>query len=174
MIPRKLAPLIMALASLSLSGCVTRIMDFTVISSKNVDIPGTRGEKVEGEDMKSIVIVFPTGQPNIKEAVDRALEKGNGDVLLDGVIYAKSWYIPYVYGQTGFVVDGTAMRTSRAGVAPAASVKAAAPAAVAPAEPQDSSFVPKSDEPPKPEDAPEPEVRRPRISDSEVAAELLP
>ena len=38
--PRRLAPLAVALLSLSLSGCVTRIMDFTVISTKNVDIPG--------------------------------------------------------------------------------------------------------------------------------------
>jgi hypothetical protein len=116
---RKLAPLALVAAALSLSGCVQRIMDFTVISSKNVDIPGIRGEKVSGEDMKSIVIVFPTGQPSIKAAVDQALEKGNGDVLLDGVISSKMWYIPYVYGQAGFVVEGTSMHTYATGTAPA-------------------------------------------------------
>jgi hypothetical protein len=129
MILRKSAPL--AAAALFLSGCVARILDFTVISTKNVDIPGTRGAKVEGEDMKSIVIVVPTGQPDVKAAVDQALEKGDADLLLDGVIYMKQWYIPYIYGQMGFVVEGTAMHTSPAGAAPAKGIPVAVPASAA-------------------------------------------
>jgi hypothetical protein len=131
MIPRRLAPLAV-FAALCASGCATRILDFTVISTKNVDIPGTRGAKVEGEDMKSIIIIVPTGQPSVKEAVDRALEKGDADVLLDGVIYMKQWYIPYIYGQAGYVVDGTAMRTSPPGTAPVKRAPAVAPAPPAP------------------------------------------
>jgi len=101
-------------ASVSISGCANRIIDFTALSSKNVDIPGVRGERVRGEDMASIVIFIPTGTPNIKEAVDDALEKGNGDLLIDGVIYNKMWYIPYVFGRFGFVVEGTVVNTKKA------------------------------------------------------------
>jgi hypothetical protein len=126
--PRRLAPLAVALTALALSGCVQRIMDFTVISTKNVDIPGTRGEKVTGEDMKSIVIIIPTGTPNVKAAVDDALNKGGGDVLVDGVISFKNWYIPYIYGQMGFIVEGTSMKTFAPGTAPAERPIPAAPA----------------------------------------------
>ncbi len=192
MISRKLAPLAVVAASLALSGCVQRIMDFTVISTKNVEIPGTRGEKVEGEDIKSIVIVFPTGQPNIKAAVDNALEKGNGDVLIDGVISSKMWYIPYVFGQVGFVAEGTSLKTFPAGTAPvrrapvivasAAMAKkaAAAGAAAAPVQAVDdppAAPAPAMEAPPvktNPLDAgappPPPRAPRPRRPASEAAA----
>gem|GEM_PF-2028592 len=164
-----------------MSGCATRILDFTVISTKNVDIPGTRGVKVEGEDMKSIVIIFPTGQPSIKEAVDRALEKGDGDVLLDGVIYMKQWYIPYIYGEMGYVVDGTAMRTSPPGTAPQKRARAvvAPPAAPVSAGPIGGAAAAEAPVEP-PQAAPDaaapakPAAGQPGISAAKAAAELLP
>ncbi len=103
-----------AAGGLLLSGCMTRIMDFTVLSTKSVDIPGKRGPRVTGEDVDPIIIFIPAGQPNVKTAVDNALEKGNGDVLLDAVIYNKFWWIPYVYGEAGFVVEGTVLDTRQA------------------------------------------------------------
>lgn len=99
---------------LGLSGCMARIMDFTLLSTKNVNIPGERGARVQGEDIANIIIVIPTGQPNIKTAVDRAIENGHGDMLADAVISMKSWYIPYIFGQQGFVVEGTIVDTSKA------------------------------------------------------------
>lgn len=62
---------------LFLSGCTTRILDFTVISSKNTNIKVKdtgKGERVSGEDMVTQFIV-PFGQPQVKNAVDRAIEK---------------------------------------------------------------------------------------------------
>ena len=78
-----------------LSGCTTRFLDFTIISSKNVDM--SRGAefkrestRVVGEDSASIIIFIPTGTPNAKEALDRAIESVPGAVaLLDGVISQK-------------------------------------------------------------------------------------
>jgi hypothetical protein len=134
----------MAAIALALSGCIQRIMDFTVISTKNVDIPGVRGEKVTGEDIKSIVIVIPTGQPNIKAAVDNALDKGHGDVLLDGVISSKMWYIPYIYGEAGFVVEGTSLKTFAPGAAPAEPSRPAAPVASSPAKAGAEASAPKA------------------------------
>lgn len=95
------------------TGCATRLADFTLISTKNVDL--TRGadfrrgqSRVTGEDKVSIIIFIPTGNPNIKQAVDKAIQSVPGAVaLLDGVITAKGWWIPYIYGESTYVVEGT-------------------------------------------------------------------
>ncbi|WP_278386434.1 hypothetical protein [Stutzerimonas kunmingensis] len=104
---------VLALAVGVLSGCTQRYIDFTTISSKNMDMSRgadfERGEKrVMGEDKSHIIVFIPTGQPNAKEALDRAIESTPGAVaLLDGVITHKFWWIPYIYGQTSIEVEGT-------------------------------------------------------------------
>lgn len=98
---------------LLLSGCSTRLVDFTMISSKNIEL--SHGEslkrgtaRVYGEDRKRMVVVFPTGEPSVKEAMDKAIEKVPGAVaLVDGVVTKKAWYIPYVYGEFWYEVEGT-------------------------------------------------------------------
>ena len=108
---RRLPPLLaVALLTMPLSGCMARLADFTALSTKNANIPGERGPRVTGEDLASIIIFFPTGQANIKTAVDRAIEKGGGDLLVDGVISRECWYIPLIFGRCGFVVEGTPVR----------------------------------------------------------------
>ncbi|MCX6967266.1 MAG: hypothetical protein NTZ46_05700 [Verrucomicrobia bacterium] len=96
-----------------LTGCTTRLTDFTIISTKNVDLSvigrAKRGAaRVEGKDLAHIIIFIPTGVPNMKEAIDRAIESVPGAVaLVDGVLYQKFFWIPYIYGQTAYVVEGT-------------------------------------------------------------------
>ncbi len=102
----------LGIMALALAGCTRRLVDFTALSSKNCEIEGTRGERVQGKDMKWIILWFPTGVPDIKEATDRAIEKGGGDLLVDGVIYYKGWHA-FVVGQTGYVVEGTVVNTKR-------------------------------------------------------------
>jgi hypothetical protein len=105
--------IIITICMILVSGCSTRITDFTFISSKNIDL--SRGAdfkrstvRVKGEDRKSIVIFIPTGVPNVKEALDKAIESTPGAVgLVDGVITHYSWYIPYIYGESWYEVDGT-------------------------------------------------------------------
>ena len=111
-------PLGIAILAFSLSGCMARLADFTALSTKNANIPGERGERVKGEDLATIIFFFPTGQASIKTAVDRAIEKGGGDLLVDGVISRECWYIPLLFGQCGFVVEGTPVRLSGALRAP--------------------------------------------------------
>lgn len=103
-----------AIAALLLStGCTTRFVDFTTISSKNIDMSRgaefVRGkQRVTGEDKARIIVFIPTGRPDAKEALDRAIESTPGAVaLLDGVISTKWWYIPYVYGEQTILVEGT-------------------------------------------------------------------
>ena len=96
-----------------LSGCTTRMVDYTIISTKNVDVSAigkySPGEhRVIGEDVKHGVFIIPAGMPDMKEAIDDAIEQVPGAVaMLDGVVYYKAWGIPFIYGQRAFVVEGT-------------------------------------------------------------------
>jgi hypothetical protein len=110
----RISPIIPAVcATLMLSACSQRMVDFTMISSKNVDLSRAanfeRGSgRIRGEDIKPIIILFPMGEPSAKEAMDNAIESVPGAVgLMDGVITSHWWYIPYVYGQFSVEVEGT-------------------------------------------------------------------
>jgi len=97
---------------LLLSGCTTRLIDFTIISSKNFDLANSENFKkdtgrVIAKDSSYIIIIFSTGTPNVKEAVDKAIEQVPGAVaLVDGVISRYSFYIPCVYGHAAWIVEG--------------------------------------------------------------------
>lgn len=97
--------------ALLMSSCSQRIIDFTVISSKNVTLrlpEDGKGKKVEGKDM---VFCAPyCGMPNLKQAVDRAIESaGPGyDALIDGVVFNKMQFL-----SSGYVVTGTPIKTAK-------------------------------------------------------------
>jgi hypothetical protein len=98
--------------TLVMASCTTRVLDFTMVSSKNIDLSRgasfVRGKsRVTGED-KAHWIILPTSYGSIKEALDKAIESIPGCVaLLDGVISTRYWYVPYVYGQHFAIVEGT-------------------------------------------------------------------
>ena len=98
------------------SSCVTRLGAFTVISTKNIDWSRasefTRyNQRVAGEDICDIIIFIPTkGRATIEDAVDKALEKIPGGIaLVDAVVRQKFFWIPYIYGNSGFIVEGTVL-----------------------------------------------------------------
>jgi hypothetical protein len=99
------------ISALLTAGCTTRLTDFTVLSSKNLDFAHAgdfkRGtNRVTGKDEAYIIIFIPTGVPNIKTAVDRALESVPGAVaLVDGVVYAENWW--FIIGANSYIVEGT-------------------------------------------------------------------
>lgn len=109
----KLKFVLLVIVAIVFSSCTHRVFDFTLISSKNVDLSkGATFEKgkqrVEGIDLAHWIIVFPTGSVNIKEALDKAIESTPGCVaLLDGVVFSKFWWIPYIYGQQSIIIEGT-------------------------------------------------------------------
>ena len=90
---------------LLLSSCSMRLVDFTVISSKNVslDLDRTMGVKVEASKSYFLGIGW-----NIKDALDLALEKaGKGhDLLIDGVVRYGSY--PFIATVS---VEGTAVNS---------------------------------------------------------------
>lgn len=91
--------------SIVASGCTERMMDFTVISTKNVPISmPAKTTQVVGED-KVIMIFAPFGVPSLKEAIDDALEKSSGNVLVNVRIYSDSKILLF-FGKFGYRVIG--------------------------------------------------------------------
>ncbi len=99
---------------LTASGCSQKLGDFTVLTTKNVDLSNfstytpTERQEVRGEDVCHIVVCFPNKPygPNFKDAVDIALEENNAYMLANAVLRYDFFYIPLIYGQEKFTVEG--------------------------------------------------------------------
>lgn len=94
------------------TACSQRLLDFTILSTKNIDVETHQiikgKERITGIDKTRILIFIPTGSPDIKEAIDNAIENVPNCVgIIDGVVYSKFWYIPYIYGEVWYEVEGT-------------------------------------------------------------------
>jgi hypothetical protein len=103
----KIAICAFAVCALALTSCNQRLIDFTVISSKNVTLRlpnDAKGPRTEGKEVKMCTA------PQLKSAVDKAIEKaGPGyDALIDGVVYQRWEFI-----RSGWVVQGTPIKTSK-------------------------------------------------------------
>jgi hypothetical protein len=96
---------VLACACAIFVGCSVRVGDFTLISTINVEIGGkyAKGARQEGED-KAFSFLFPFGAPNLKTAVDRCIEAGNGELLTNVVInYTAPFIGPFGYNIVGDV-----------------------------------------------------------------------
>jgi hypothetical protein len=101
-------------------GCSVNHGNFTVASNKVFRLSQFEMEKanrtkgVEGESVQHTIFIFPVGtNPTIEGAMDDAMLKGNGDVMTDVNISLWSFYIPYLYGQTGWSVKGDVVKTRK-------------------------------------------------------------
>lgn len=103
--------ILLCLLCLFIFGCTHRVIDFTMISTKNFDVSQKHikgQDRVSGIDSVPIIFLIPCGSPDMKEAIDNAIEKIPGCVgLADGVLYSKWWYIPYIYGVSWYEIEGT-------------------------------------------------------------------
>ena len=111
--------LIVYFVSILLSaGCSMRLADLTVASTRNVtldrvdldSLPQTRG--IIGKDTKLRILFIPNillGFPHLEDAIDDALDKGNGDVMIDAVLHRKSWW--FIIGQDSLEIKGTVVKT---------------------------------------------------------------
>ena len=80
---------------LLLSGCTYRVIDLTVLSTKNVDLnKGTlvKGNRVKGSDLIP-VLVIPFGSSDLQSAIDSAIETNPCAVGLSDVVIYKSNYV---------------------------------------------------------------------------------
>lgn len=91
----------------AISGCTTRVADMTIASSKNINLNSgqfSEGRRVSGSDSVAVVL-FPLGYPNVKEAIDKAVEKDQCAVgLSDVVIYSE--FFAFIFGYQQFNVEG--------------------------------------------------------------------
>ena len=103
------------IALLFLSGCTAHLVDLSMISNKNINLEkldidrAPQRKMIEGEDSAFIFLFIPFGRPKIQEAVNDALQKGNGDLIIDASLYAKQWW--FLVGQTSIVIKGTVVDT---------------------------------------------------------------
>ena len=107
-----------------LSGCAHRQADLTLVSTRNVryeNILAARKAQnpatVEGYDLQHLVLIFPvSATPNLEEAIDDAMDQAHGDCMIDAVVYSYGWYIPLIYGQSGWKVTGKVVNTYMPGL----------------------------------------------------------
>lgn len=86
------------------AGCAQRIGDFTLISTKNVEysVKYKMVGRFTGEE-RVVYFIIPWGVPNIKNAVDRAIEAGKGAYLANAVLESYSGLFQIGYNITGDV-----------------------------------------------------------------------
>lgn len=78
----------------TLGGCYSRVADVSIISTKNIDLSEaikldvSNAKRYSGEDCSFFTLnqyPFANKLPNLELAVDEALNKGNGNVMVDEV-----------------------------------------------------------------------------------------
>lgn len=118
MVYKKLSIAVATMLLLVTTSCTHRLTDFTIISTKNVPI-GTQptnlvkaNQRVKGIDKAHIILCIPFGVPNLKEAIDKAIEQYPGAIALaDGVVKSKFMNFLF-YGQSRYIVEGTPLYPS--------------------------------------------------------------
>ncbi len=112
----RIALFVVTVVAMVISGCTTRIGDFTLMSTKNVEI-GAKYVKTgsfESEDKAFMIIIIPTGIPNIKTCVDRLIENGGGELATNVVLNSTYWWALLV-GQSGYEVKGDVWKRASMG-----------------------------------------------------------
>lgn len=106
--------LALCLISIVSSGCSVQVGNLSVAATKNIELSQKKKvlvkTNVEGDDIKSIIIMFPTGQSQIDKAISNAVSSVGGDYMENARITNKIWLIPYIYGRIGFKVTGDVYR----------------------------------------------------------------
>lgn len=90
-----------------LSGCTVHVADLSMASTKHYDLNAGafyKGKRVTAEDAYP-VLLFPTGIPNVKMAMERAIEENKCAVGLSNV--AVTWLNhAFIFGSVGVRVEG--------------------------------------------------------------------
>jgi len=98
----------------SLVGCGGRLGDFTMLSSKQFNVPVNsmeKGARVTGEDCSNHFLFFRFGHihPSVKTAIDQAIEKESANALVDAVVeWNEVEFI--IFGSVCYTVTGTAVK----------------------------------------------------------------
>jgi hypothetical protein len=110
--------LILFLTIATLSGCTTRVGSFTFASTKNLGVAyAPLQTRVDGEDCVTLILFIPLGtlNPNVQDAVDRAVEKvPNGDMMTN-VTLNEDFLFTLIYNRRCVRVTGDVVNTLASG-----------------------------------------------------------
>ena len=88
-----------------------------LVGTKEIDSSFETGPRVEGEDCGYSIIYVPVRVPTVDKAIENALQKGNGDLLLNVQVSSAFWGIPAVfpavYLHFCYYVNGTVLKARR-------------------------------------------------------------
>lgn len=103
----KLSLLIVLAIMLTFSSCSYRLVDFTIISSKNYNL---KIDKTQGVRVSATSNGFLGIGASIKDAMDKALQSAGPDydLLIDGVVRVNDYFLV-----SGYKVEGIAISTSK-------------------------------------------------------------
>lgn len=94
------------------SGCAARQGDFTLLSTKNVEVSRIDMKNVDlerntkGSDGRFWFLFIPFGPaPTLEEASDDALEEGGGDFMTSAVVYRRQYHLG-LFGWESWIVKG--------------------------------------------------------------------
>lgn len=98
-------------AVLTLTGCTVRLVDFTVISTKNAEIGVDRSKGVQTEGSKGYFLGIGF---NLKDALDDALENAGPqyDLLIDGIVSYQNLPFVNIVKVKGVAVSSQDLRAS--------------------------------------------------------------
>lgn len=95
-----------------LTGCVSRTSEFGIIAPKNTAISLQELQEVQVvKNVKAssdsfILLVIPFGHPNVEDAINQAMAKGNGQVLINVKIeQAIRWFVLFGFNQLNLTAD---------------------------------------------------------------------
>ena len=76
-------------------------------------LTGTKGcldeTNIYNIDDVAFIFLFPLGQPKLKEALNNALEKGQGDLMVNASVYVTGWW--FLIGEVGIKIKGDVVNT---------------------------------------------------------------
>lgn len=105
---------------LAATGCATERMRFAALSSEPVPalgypVEGSRLVHDVGSEVRTHTILWiptNTDPPTLQDAIEGALKRGGGNLMLD--VDVEHWwvFVPFLYGQEGWRVRGDVVRSS--------------------------------------------------------------
>lgn len=111
----RMVPILILSTFLTACALKARMGDFTVISTKNIPTPAhsVKGKDVEGKSCVTMVFAIPLGEmPNVENALDEALRKADGDIMVDAVVTTE--YTNYIlWGKSCIYARGTVGASKR-------------------------------------------------------------
>ncbi|MEB2346287.1 MAG: hypothetical protein OZ948_16295 [Deltaproteobacteria bacterium] len=140
----------LALGLLAGAGCALETVPhgrFAALTTRTAPVLGYQiDEASRTRDVEAVVlsqhflwVPTRTDPPTLAEAVEQALRRGNGDLLVDVEVDRLFFAVPLLYGQEGWRVRGDVVRTHPEAGQGAAAGQAASPA---PSDPSGAGFAP--------------------------------